>query len=175
MKTNYSDEEWRLVSAIPQLISYAVASAAYSGVLGTAKEALASMKGMIEGTELYGDNGLIGSIAPDQGDMEAAKEASLANKSYLEALKNDYGVVSKEDMSALTLKKTQEALALIDERELEKVAVEFRHWVYQIGENVSNAAKEGGFLGFGGTRVSEGEATFLKSLKEVLAIDSHPL
>jgi hypothetical protein len=38
----------------------------------------------------------------------------------------------------------------------------------KVADNAANAAKEGGFLGFGGTRVSAPEQAFLDELKAVL-------
>lgn len=175
MKTNYSEEEWRLIAAIPQFVSYTVAGAGFSGVVGTAKEALASVQAMMAGLEDYPENGLIGSIAPDPNDMEAAKKTSLANKAYLEQLKTEHKVETSEEMSDIILKEIYHVLAIVDERELEKTAVEFRHWIYQIGHKVASAAKEGGFLGIGGKRISEDEAKFLVSLRVVLALDDNPL
>jgi len=45
-----------------------------------------------------------------------------------------------------------------------------RRWLYGIADKVANAAKEGGFLGFGGTRVSEDEQAFLTDLRTALKI-----
>jgi hypothetical protein len=39
-----------------------------------------------------------------------------------------------------------------------------------VAQKVSEAAKEGGFLGFGGTQVSEQEAATLKELSVALGI-----
>jgi hypothetical protein len=36
-------------------------------------------------------------------------------------------------------------------------------------EKVASASKEGGFLGFGGERISEGESAFLAKLDQALA------
>lgn len=44
----------------------------------------------------------------------------------------------------------------------------FRTWLSAIAERVAKAAKEGGFLGFGGTQVSEEEQTFLDNLNSAL-------
>ena len=41
-------------------------------------------------------------------------------------------------------------------------------WVGDIAQKVAESSTEGGFLGFGGERVSEGERTFLAELKGVL-------
>ena len=39
-----------------------------------------------------------------------------------------------------------------------------------VAEKAANASKEGGFLGFGGERVSAGEQAFLDQLKSVLQV-----
>ena len=40
-------------------------------------------------------------------------------------------------------------------------AAEYKAWVLSIGQAVANAAKEGGFLGFGGESVSDDEEEIL--------------
>jgi hypothetical protein len=51
---------------------------------------------------------------------------------------------------------------------VELEAQAFKGWLVSIGQKVAEAAKEGGFLGFGGTRVSEQETSALKALSSVL-------
>ncbi|WP_315784899.1 hypothetical protein [Fischerella sp. JS2] len=46
----------------------------------------------------------------------------------------------------------------------------FKSWVLSIAEKVANAVKEGGFLGIGGKRVSDSEASMLKKLEQTLAL-----
>lgn len=48
--------------------------------------------------------------------------------------------------------------------------VEFKYWLYSIADQVTLASKAGGFLGFGGTRVSPAEAQFLDELRDALGI-----
>jgi hypothetical protein len=47
----------------------------------------------------------------------------------------------------------------------------YRKLIYGVAEQVANAASEGGFLGFGGTRVSAGEESFLAELRETLQLE----
>ena len=42
--------------------------------------------------------------------------------------------------------------------------------VVSVAQKVSEAAKEGGFLGFGGTQVSEQEAATIKELSTALGV-----
>jgi hypothetical protein len=47
----------------------------------------------------------------------------------------------------------------------------FRRMLYGIAEKVANAAREGGFLGFGGKQVCEGEQAFLDELRSTLQLE----
>ena len=48
--------------------------------------------------------------------------------------------------------------ALIDKKAKPDEAQGFKQWLVAVTQKVAEAAKEGGFLGFGGTQVSEQEA-----------------
>ena len=47
------------------------------------------------------------------------------------------------------------ALSILGAKGTPEEVAAFRQWLYGIAEKVAKAAKEGGFLGFGGTQVSE--------------------
>jgi hypothetical protein len=49
-------------------------------------------------------------------------------------------------------------------------AERYRTWLASVGEKVAKASKEGGFLGVGGTVVSEDEQEGLKQLDEILGL-----
>ncbi len=49
-------------------------------------------------------------------------------------------------------------------------AASFRAWLIEAAQEAANAAKEGGFLGIGATRVSEGEEAMLSQLREILGV-----
>jgi hypothetical protein len=46
----------------------------------------------------------------------------------------------------------------------------YKQWVYKAAQLSSEAAKEGGFLGMGGKRVTEAEAAALKEVAGALGI-----
>ena len=49
-------------------------------------------------------------------------------------------------------------------------AVQFKHWLYAVAEQVTLAEKSGGFLGFGGTQVAEGEVAYLADLRNAIGL-----
>ncbi len=174
MRENYSEEEWKCVASMPQTIGAAVANAGYSGLIGTAKEAAANVRTMIEGTNMFPENDLIAAIAPNREDLSAAKDRAAAHKAYFKQKIEEAEVSNHEELNAMCLGQLEEALCLVDEKENEEAAMQYRHWIYAIAEKVAKAAKEGDFLGFGGKRVSDGEQVFLDSLKETLGIGGPP-
>jgi hypothetical protein len=49
-------------------------------------------------------------------------------------------------------------------------AAGFKTWVLSIGDQVAKAAREGGFLGFGGTQVSAEEVTMIDRIKASFSV-----
>jgi hypothetical protein len=60
-------------------------------------------------------------------------------------------------MSNQLLEDCRSVVELLREKASEQESDEYKAWAMSIAKNVAKAAKEGGFLGFGGERVSEGE------------------
>jgi hypothetical protein len=46
----------------------------------------------------------------------------------------------------------------------------FRRWLLDVAQGAADAAKEGGFMGFGAVRVSEGEQAMLERLGSTLGV-----
>ncbi len=67
------------------------------------------------------------------------------------------GIKSSEDLRAQLLEDSRAVASILEEKATADEANEYKEWAMGIAENVANAAKEGGFLGIGGTRVSDGE------------------
>jgi hypothetical protein len=49
-------------------------------------------------------------------------------------------------------------------------AAGFKTWLHHIAENAAEASAEGGFMGFGGTQVSEAEKATLAELSKALGL-----
>ena len=51
-------------------------------------------------------------------------------------------------------------------------AEEYRQWALSIAEKVANAATEGGFLGFGGERVTPAEKSLIDDIRKALGTNA---
>ena len=60
--------------------------------------------------------------------------------------------------------------ALLEERVAPEDVDDYREWMRTAAQRAALAAKEGGFLGFGGKRVSEREQEMLETLGEIFGV-----
>ena len=61
---------------------------------------------------------------------------------------------------------------ILDAKVSSEQAAGFKSWLVTIADNVANASREGGFLGFGGERVSAAESAAIKVLASALGVQA---
>src|SRR4051812_34077556 len=69
-------------------------------------------------------------------------------------------------------RRLRRAIDLLEERATQEEVVEYKRFVYGLAEDVARAYREGGFLGIGGSPISDAEQ---KALDEIAAIFDAPL
>jgi len=72
-------------------------------------------------------------------------------------------------MKARCIETLNQARTLVETKAQGDVAA-FSTWLYQISQKVAEAAKEGGFLGFGGVAVSDAEKATLSEISAALKV-----
>jgi hypothetical protein len=167
----FTDEEKQLLSSTPILIGSAMAFAESSG-LATVKEIFASAKTYAGGLKAYPENEIIQGILHNLGDREKAMAQAKALRQDTIARLKEKGVDSPEKIRKLLMADTREITDILAEKASPEEAAEYKDWALEVAENVARAAKEGGFLGFGGERVSAGEKALFAELASVLGSDA---
>jgi hypothetical protein len=167
----YTESEQQLLAATPILIGSAMVFAGSSG-LGTVKELFASAKSYMAGLKDYPNNEIIQGVLPNMEDREEAKVKAKALREETVARLKDKGIDSPEKIRALLLDDSREIASLLAKKASTGEAAEYKAWAMSVAENVARAAKEGGFLGFGGEQVSAGEKTLFAELASTLGADS---
>ncbi len=76
------------------------------------------------------------------------------------------------DISALTTDHLRKAMSILEAKATAEEADAYKTFVMTVAQAVASAHKEGGFLGIGGTRVSEGEEHALDEIS--LALGTPP-
>ncbi len=154
-KVDFTTEEWTQLLQAPSAAGIYVMMSDPSFIVGSIKEVFAVSSNIIK--KANADNGeLLSALLADFQQKEMLKQAQIKfEKNNIDAIKNTV---------ADALKKTSQILeqkATIDERE------EITGWLYDVSVKTANA---GGFLGFGGTRVSENETAALQEIAGHLGV-----
>lgn len=158
-KADFTEHEWEALVDAPQMAGIAVMVAGSSGIIGSIKEAAAAAEAVWDGSTHASD--LIRSIS--------TKEEMQASQSRIRAAMGDFEGKDPnawlQDQTVATLQRATYILKSKAPSELEG----FKTWLLGIADKVANAAKEGGFLGFGGERVSEAEQNMIVQIRTALA------
>ncbi len=159
-KETFNAEEWNLIRVAPVLVMTGVAAADPGGLIGAFKESFSGVSSMM------------GAFKESSGLELMA--ALLAEKSMptMPDKKQMLGEGSAEQLSAnfknSVLGYVKQAVALVKSKGTPEEAAAYEKMMAGVAEKVANAAKEGGFFGFGGERVSAGEKAFLDELNAAL-------
>jgi hypothetical protein len=76
-----------------------------------------------------------------------------------------------EEAKDRLLNRVRQAVWLVDAKVNPNDALEYKKLIYAVAERTAQAATEGGFLGIGGTRVSDTERAALEELRTQLRLD----
>jgi hypothetical protein len=153
-QSDYSAEEWLTVSSAPVMAGLLVSLSDVSGPIGMAKEALAVVRAVTESAS-GGAGELLTSIA--------ASWKAQVTKPQLPELPRD----SPDAARNAALEHCKEAAAIVSQKSPSE-ADEYRKWLVSLARKTAEASKEGGFLGIGGTLVSDAEANAVTTLAKAL-------
>lgn len=168
-RTDYSDDEWRLLASMPQLAALGSMAAEESGPVTSTRELWAGTSELFEAAkDGYPDNALIqaitASIARNDDGVELSPD--IRDATGPEAL--HMAVVQK------ALQTAPEVRRILDERATSGEAAGYREWVMGIARAGVEAAKTG-FLGMSGARVTQRESLFLNELSTALGAPEVPV
>jgi hypothetical protein len=162
-KTDFTAQEWEALRDAPHFVTFAVATAGASGPFGSMKEAFAPAMAIVEATK--GGNELLRAIC-DRAELKAAQQA-LRGSITAKDMKS-----LREELQSMAEKKARAATTILQDKGSPEDADAYRTFLVDIAERTAKAAKEGGFLGFGGEWVSEGERAVLSRISQAVQVKS---
>ena len=154
-KADYSAEEWDLLRAAPMMAGILIVAASPSGPVGLVQESAAAGRMILEAAA-SAKTPLLKTLAEDM-------------KSSLAIPKAPPGASPKAVQDAATeiLRRTSE---LLGKKATPEEATELKQWLATIAQKTAEATKEGGFLGFGGTLVTEEEKAAVAKVNSTLGL-----
>ncbi len=161
-KQDFTAAEWQALLESAMIASIAVTAAEPSGLWGMLKEGFANAQGLAGARA--SESQLIKDIVADLGTSDGRTIARDALKERMSGASTDE--VVKRSVAAIA-----DTARMVDAKGGADAAA-FKTWVYANAERVANASSEGGFLGFGGEKVSEKERATLAPLAIALNIQA---
>ena len=159
-RNDYSADEWKTIAAAPVVAGLFITLADASGVVGTAKEAMAVGRAITESAA---------SAAPEIVKSVAEAVRSAGGRPELP----DIPKVDRAQIKTRLITHLKAAASAVEAKSPSEGAA-YRAWLLSVATNVSQAAKEGGLLGIGGTLVSTEEQEALVQLAQALGVAAEP-
>jgi len=145
-KAEFNAEEWSVVAGAPLLAAMLVISADKGG---SVRETVAVARAYAEAKKSH-DGELMSALLAEAPGKQVSGQAR-----------------TREEVVAAAQDGLRQAIAILERVAAEDEVVEYKRFVFSLAETAAQAHKEGGFLGVGGTPVSEAEQT---ALDEIAAI-----
>ncbi len=163
VKDSYSAEEWAQISAAPMAAGMylVLASPGLTSIVGETK---AMMDAVIKGERPAGAADLVNSIVADMTAKAQSKE-KIEPPDMPEGAEKDPAAAQKALMASVAT-----ASATVAAHSTAEEAAGYNQWLYSVALATAEAAKEGGFMGIGGERISDKEQAALDQLKGALEL-----
>ncbi len=150
-KSDFTEEEWTRVRRAPFVAGMAISMADPGGPIEMAKESMGTVK---SATNPPSREQLLADIALDLQSMTQQRQNPL------------------KDFKPRAPEQIQEELRAVSDIVGSKATAEeaaaFKQWLLATAQAAADAAKEGGFMGFGAIQVSEGEQRMLDQLRTTI-------
>jgi hypothetical protein len=155
-KTDFNIEEWDLLRAAPMMASLLVVAASPSGPLGLIQESAAAGK-VVTDAAAGAQTPLLKELAADLTKTMTIPRAPEGN--------------TPDQMQISAASALEKTSALLAAKATPEESAEVKDWLSRIGVATAEAAKEGGFLGFGGALVSDNEKSALQKIRTALGLE----
>jgi hypothetical protein len=167
-KTDFTPDEWKLLLQSPLVAGVAISAADPSGLIGMLKESMASARALVLATADPNADALVKAVASEFETSEGRGLAQDGVKTAISGAKAPAEIVSKALDSLKTVS------ALLDGKGGPD-AGPFKTWLAGVAKTVAEAAPEGGFLGFGGTQISQAEKATVAQIAGALGVPAPAL
>jgi len=155
-KTDFTEDEWPRIVRAPFVAGMAISLADPGGPIETTKEGMAMLK---SATSPPSREQLLAEVALEIQAMTQRKESPLGG--YRPTAESPAGEQILEELRAVQ--------ALVDAKAEADEAAAFGRWLVASAQAAADAAKEGGFMGFGAQQVSDREAEMLDRVRAAVA------
>ena len=154
-KSDFTEEEWVRVRRAPFVAGMAISLADPGGPIELAKESMAAVK---TATNPPSREQLLADVALDIQSMTQQRQNPLS----------DFKVTDAAQAGQQILDELRAVKELVTAKATPEEASAFGQWLAASAQAAADAAKEGGFMGFGATQISDGEKDMLDKVRSAV-------
>jgi hypothetical protein len=151
-KSDFSEEEWSRVVRAPLVAGMAISLADPGGPIEMAKESIATVK---RATNPPSREQLLAEVALEIQAMTQERHNPLGG----------FKPTAGGPLGDQVLEELRGVQALVVDKATPEEAAAFARWLVDAAQAAADAAKEGGFMGFGSVQVSEREQAMLDQVR----------
>ena len=152
-RQDFTDEEWTRIRRAPLVAGVAISLADPGGPIEVAKESVASLRSA--------------TLPPSQEELLAA--VALDVQALAQQRHNPLGDFKPRSGQQI-LEELRGVNELVTAKATPQEVEAFRRWLVATAQAAADAAKEGGFMGFGAEQVSAGEKQMLEQVRAALDV-----
>ena len=156
-KAAFTDEEWVRVRRAPTVAGMAISLADPGGPIELSKETMATLRG-------------IGAPPTRDELLITVSQEIMAMGQQRENPMKGFEIADKSQAGAAVLQELREVQDIVAAKATADEANAFARWMIEVAQAAADAAKEGGFMGFGAHQVSQGERDMLDQLRATLGV-----
>jgi hypothetical protein len=156
-KSEFTEEEWVRVRRAPFVAGMAISLADPGGPIEMAKESMATVK---TATNPPSREPLLADVALDIQSMAQQRQNPL----------NDFKLTDAGLAGQQVLDELRAVKDLVAGKATPEETSAFSQWLLATAQAAADAAKEGGFMGFGAVQVSEGEQDMLDKVRSAVGV-----
>lgn len=160
-QSTFTSDEWNLLRLAPALVSGGMSAADPSGIFSSIKEAAAGAGAMRDALKA-GTSELFKAMAADASIPGVPDPKSLLGEGPREQ--------QLQSFKSAVLDRVRQAVALVGQKGAPGEADAYKAMIVDVAQKAADASKEGGFLGFGGVRVSDKEQAFINEVKRAVGL-----
>lgn len=161
-KDNFTSDEWALLRLAPSFVAGGTSAADPSGIFASIKEAAAGAGVVADAFKANGGLELFAALGADHSIPGMPDPKSLLGEGSREQ--------QLQNFKNAVLQRVKSVTDLVARKASPAEAEAYRKMLADVAEKAAEASKEGGFLGFGGARVSDKEQAFISGVKKAAGI-----
>jgi hypothetical protein len=155
-KGDFPEDEWTRVVRAPFVAGLAISLADPGGPIEAAKETMATIKTAMNPPSR---EQLLTEVALDVQAMTQQRRNPLG----------EYKLTKGEQPGKQVLEELRSVMAVVAARATPEETAALGQWLLATAQAAAEAAKDGGFMGFGAKQVSDGEQSMLDQVRDVVS------